>query len=144
MPLNPKRLTFIVDDNEDYCELLKRAFADNYPNCRLEFFFSSQALLDRLEEVGGTLPDLIMLDLMMPELDGLATLTKLKQSQRLKRIPTVIVSVSDSPEDINNCYHEGVNAYVMKPARLDDLRYMVDVICRYWLDTAQLPSQRWV
>jgi CheY-like chemotaxis protein len=143
MPLNPKRLTFIVDDNKDYCELLKRAFADNYPNSRLEFFYSGQALLDRLADLSGKLPDLIMLDLIMPEPDGLATLIKLNESHLLRRIPTIMVSVSDSSEDINNCYQEGVNAYVMKPSRLDDLKYMVNSICRYWLDTSQLPSQRW-
>ena len=137
-----ERLTFIVDDNADYHKLFKTAFEEVCPNTQPKFFFSGLALLERLNQPGRPLPDLILLDLFMPGMDGLTTLNHIRQNPRLVKIPTIILSVSDSQSDLLNCYQAGANSYIKKPAVIEDLKHFIDVTCRYWLEVVQIPNHR--
>jgi CheY-like chemotaxis protein len=137
MPQNPKRVIYIADDNEDFLNLLQRAFFSTYPDSQLEFFSGGQALLSRLEEVDLRLPDLIVLDLLMPGMDGLATVHKLHENPDSLKIPTIILSMSESSTHIEQCYQAGVDAYLVKPENLKELNSLVDTIGRHWLDIDQ-------
>ncbi|RAK00302.1 two-component system response regulator [Larkinella arboricola] len=136
------RLTFIVDDNADYHTMLKTTFEEVRPNTRTKFFFSGQALLDQLSDPANQHPDLIILDLFMPEMDGLTTLNHIRQNLKLTKIPTIIMSVSDSKSDLLNSYQAGANSFIKKPSRLDEFMKFIDITCRFWLEIAQVPSLR--
>ena len=127
-------LTWIVDDDAEYGTLLTKAFSEKKLDSRLDFFLSGQLVLERLGDTDGELPDLILLDLELPKQDGLETLLAIRNDPRAKHIPVLIVSKATSPATISLCYQLGVNAYVMKPDRFDDLAYFVNSICRYWLE----------
>ncbi|RCR70984.1 response regulator [Larkinella punicea] len=127
-------LTWIVDDDEEYGTLLTKAFSEKKLDSRLDFFLSGQLVLEKLDDVDGELPDLILLDLVLPKRDGIDILLAIRSNPRTMHIPVLIVSTSTSPATISLCYQLGVNAYVMKPGQFDDLAYFVNSICRYWLE----------
>ncbi|GAA4404188.1 hypothetical protein GCM10023187_21170 [Nibrella viscosa] len=112
-----------------------------FPKCLVRFFENGQDLLDALhEEPFGTWPQLILLDLNMPVMDGFATLAGIKEHDTLKIIPTVMLTTSDNPGDVERCYHIGCNAYMTKPSSFDQLSGMFSLLQRYWVQVSRLPS----
>ncbi len=94
------------------------------------------AALDYLRETVGRLPDLIILDLNMPRMNGRELLEVLKSDEQLKLIPIVVLTTSASPEDVSGAYHRHANAYVTKPVNLDDFTTAVRSIDNFYLETA--------
>ncbi|WP_138992086.1 response regulator [Larkinella sp. C7] len=139
MPLNQTHLTLIVEEDENYSRLLVKAFRKKSPHCQLEFFLNGQALLDRLNQIGRILPDLILMDLSARDLGGLSALRQVRQDQRLKWIPALTLSDSHSPSDIALSYEAGTNSHVIKPVRLKELYQFVEMTRRYWLETINTP-----
>lgn len=84
-------------------------------------------------------PDLILLDLNMPRMDGRETLAAIKSDERLKTIPVVILTTSGAAPDIASSYQHRANAYVTKPFGLDEFEATVRVIDRFYREVALLP-----
>jgi CheY-like chemotaxis protein len=87
----------------------------------------------------GQRPDLILLDINMPNKDGFEVLAELKSDAVLRRVPVVVFSSSDSQEDIDRAYDKGASTFITKPVTLDDLTHVLSRIAEYWADTARLP-----
>ena len=85
-------------------------------------------------------PAIVLLDLNMPGMDGRALLAKLKSTDKAKRIPIIIMTTSDSPDDINGCYDSGANAYIRKPTGSQKLYEIIKTLERHWLNDAMLPQ----
>jgi CheY-like chemotaxis protein len=85
-------------------------------------------------------PDLILLDLNMPRMDGRATLTEIKSDDALKAIPVVILTTSAAEADVTSSYQHRANAYVTKPMDLDDFEAVVRQIDQFYGQTAVLPD----
>ncbi len=79
-------------------------------------------------------PDLILLDLNIPGLDGREVLAFVKTDARLRIIPVVVMTSSEADEDISRCYELGANAYIRKPIDLKGYRRIVAAIDGFWLD----------
>jgi two-component system, chemotaxis family, response regulator Rcp1 len=86
-------------------------------------------------------PDLILLDLNLPKMDGREVLALIKTDQSLKIIPTIILTTSDDEADVMNCYQLQANCYLRKPARWDAFDSLVRNINAFWLTRAKLPQQ---
>ena len=86
-------------------------------------------------------PDLILLDLNLPKMDGRDVLACIKADARLKTIPVVVLSISDAPEDIEKCYRLQANCYLTKPSQLDDFENLVKSIHEFWLKRVKLPKR---
>jgi len=86
-------------------------------------------------------PDLILLDLNMPRVDGRQVLSRVKGNEKLCHIPVVVLSTSQSPEDISHAYDLHANCFVTKPMDLDGFTDTVQAIIRFWLDTVELPPE---
>jgi two-component system response regulator len=86
-------------------------------------------------------PDLILLDLNMPKINGRQLAARLKADPELQTIPIVVLSTSDYHEDVAHCYRIGVNSYVHKPTNYDDFVAVINAVEHYWLRIAQ-PSPR--
>ncbi len=84
-------------------------------------------------------PDLILLDLNMPRMDGRETLAAIKTDDALKAIPVVILTTSGAAPDIVSSYQHRANAYVTKPFGLDDFEATVRQIDRFYREVAVLP-----
>ena len=87
-------------------------------------------------------PDLILLDLNLPKMDGREVLAKIKMDDSLKLIPTVILTTSDAEGDIVKSYQLQANSYISKPVELDVFEGVVKTINDYWVTKVKLPHQR--
>ncbi|MBT8325835.1 MAG: response regulator [Winogradskyella sp.] len=83
-------------------------------------------------EKKSNLPDIILLDLNMPKLNGIEFLSILKNNDQLKHIPTVILTTSSNKKDLKECFEIGVSGYVLKPLKYDDYVAKVSKILDYW------------
>ncbi len=88
----------------------------------------------------ASLPDLILLDINLPRLDGKEVLSFIKQSVLFKKIPVIILSTSNNERDIEECYLHGANCYVVKPSDLDGYVKVIHAIESFWLCIANLPE----
>lgn len=86
-------------------------------------------------------PSLILLDLNLPKKDGREVLVEIKQDPDLKRIPLIVLTTSDSEDDIINSYNNHANCYVIKPLDFVHFADVVKSIERFWFSTAKLSSE---
>jgi len=84
-------------------------------------------------------PSIILLDLNLPGTDGRDVIQQVKQDDHLKRIPIVVLTTSNSPQDIQTCYSYGANSYLIKPMGIKKFKETVSVLCEYWLKMVILP-----
>jgi two-component system, chemotaxis family, response regulator Rcp1 len=87
-------------------------------------------------------PDLIFLDLNLPKMDGREVLAELKSDDELKHIPVVVMTMSQSEEDILRSYNLHANCYVTKPIDLDQFVKVVESIEDFWFSLVKLPSKK--
>ncbi|HWW60078.1 MAG TPA: response regulator [Thermoanaerobaculia bacterium] len=87
-------------------------------------------------------PDLILLDLNLPRLDGREVLALIKENDSLKTIPTVILTTSEAEADIVKSYQLRANCYLSKPVQLDAFESLVGSINDFWLTKVKLPTQK--
>ena len=86
------------------------------------------------------IPDLILLDLNMPGLDGRQVLRALKADNATKAIPVVVLTTSNDPKDINACYDLGASTYIQKPVSFAGLTEAIGKMKDYWFGVALLPQ----
>lgn len=85
-------------------------------------------------------PSVILLDLNLPGTDGRDILVQLKQDANFKEIPIVVFTTSSNPKDIEFCYREGANGYLIKPVASEDLEKTVQAFVNYWLEVNTPPT----
>jgi len=136
----------LVDDNEDDVMMARQAFDQlNFP-CKLETALSARSALDYLQCRGSytdrkpVLPDLLLLDINMPQMDGVALLKLLKADPLLKKIPVVMLTSSAAREDITRCYECGAASYLTKPESFEGFKNLLGGFGSYWLTVAALPQ----
>jgi CheY-like chemotaxis protein len=86
-------------------------------------------------------PDLLLLDLKMPRMDGIEVLSLVRAIPRLKTLPVVILTASQTEADRCRCYELGANAYVVKPAAGAELRAVLESLSAFWLRLNEPPPQ---
>ncbi|WP_127081985.1 response regulator [Dulcicalothrix desertica] len=84
-------------------------------------------------------PGLILLDLNLLGTDGREVLHQIKQDKNLKTLPVVVFTTSNNPRDIETCYQQGVNAYVIKPMDINLLKQSIHTLLSYWFEITVLP-----
>lgn len=78
------------------------------------------------------LPEIILLDLNMPKMNGIEFLSILKQDETLKYIPTIILTTSSNRKDLLDCFNIGIAGYIIKPLKYDDYVYKLKSVLDYW------------
>lgn len=86
------------------------------------------------------LPKVVFLDLKLPKLDGLEVLRKIRQDERTKRLPVVLLTSSDEVQDMMAGYDIGVNSYINKPVDFDEFVSQVKLLGQYWLGVNRVPA----
>lgn len=136
----------LVEDNDDHAELVNRTFEEHrVANKLIRLSDGEQALSylfrkdPSLNTVENPLPNLILLDLRLPKVDGMEVLRQVKSSQKLKEIPVVILTSSESEKDIARAYDSYVNSYLVKPLDFEQFTKMMDALGYYWLAWNRLP-----
>src|SRR5437763_1594367 len=142
----PKKVLIAEDDPTDVF-LLQRAFTAAQVTATLHFVRDGQEAIDYLEGESNfsnrdqhPLPDLMLLDLKMPRLNGFDVLSWLRQKPGLKRLLVTILTSSDQPQDINRAYDLGANSYLLKPQSSNELAELVQRVQKYWLEANQRPA----
>ena len=134
----------VAEDDADDRVLLADAFAESGVVVALDFVADGVELMQRLAlrdaDVNLGLPDLVLLDLNMPRMDGREALRAIREHERLRHLPVIILTTSKAELDIRVSYQLGANSYVTKPRRFDELIAVLRSLERYWMDIVQLPS----
>ena len=134
----------LVEDSAGDIRLTQEAFRDFKRPVRLHLAsngLEAMAFLTRQgEHADAPRPDLILLDLNMPKMDGRQVLARIKKDPDLKVIPTIILTTSDTNADILASYQLQANCYLRKPAHWDAFNSLVWSIDAFWLNKAKLPQ----
>jgi chemotaxis family two-component system response regulator Rcp1 len=145
---NTKTITdvLLVEDSPGDVRLTLEAFRDANTLVNLHVATDgadAMAFLRRRgTHVNAPRPDLILLDLNLPKMDGREVLTHIKEDNALRTIPTVILTTSEAEADIVKSYELRANCYLTKPVQLDDFESLVKSINDFWLTKAKLPQPR--
>jgi CheY-like chemotaxis protein len=135
----------LVEDNRGDVRLAQEAFRDINRSIRLHTASDGVEALAFLRQQGVYLhaprPDLILLDLNLPKMDGREVLAKIKTDNSLKTIPTIVLSSSEADADVLISYQLQANCYLRKPAQWDAFDSIVRSINMFWLSKAKLPQQ---
>ncbi len=122
-------------------EILKEARVRNI----LSFVKDGDDAMDYLHKTGkfsdAVRPDLILLDLNLPKVNGLDVLVNIKSDPDLRAIPVVILTTSEAETDILTGYQRYANAYITKPVGLDQFNQIIQAFEGFWLETVRLPKQ---
>src|SRR5947208_4646757 len=136
----------IAEDDPGDCFLLQRAFTMAGVPATLHFVRDGQEAIDYLggeaafgDRSAHPLPDLMLLDLKMPRLNGFDVLEWLRKQPGLKRLLVTVLTSSDQPQDINRAYDLGANSYLLKPHNSQELSDLVSRVQQYWLEINQCP-----
>jgi two-component system, chemotaxis family, response regulator Rcp1 len=136
----------LVEDSAGDVRLMREAFRDANREIRLHVAgdgLEAMAFLRRTgHNVDAPRPDLILLDLNLPKMDGREVLALIKKDSALRTIPTVILTTSDAAADIAKSYELQANCYLRKPVELDKFEELVRSINEFWLTTVKLPPQQ--
>ncbi|WP_417487459.1 response regulator [Maricaulis sp.] len=134
-----------VEDNESDAFLTRMAFEDSAFKARLHVVVDGEAALNFLFRRDGfedkPTPDIVLLDLNLPKLDGKQVLEQLKTAPDLRRIPVIILSSSRADQDIADSYDRHANGYITKPDEFGRMRGLVEAIEEFWFSAATLPGQ---
>ena len=138
----------VADDDADDRMLIEDAFDESKLQNPLHFVEDGEQLLQYLKREGEyekyknhPFPGVILLDLNMPRMDGRTALAKIKEDDRLCRIPIIILTTSKAEEDILRTYNLGVNSFITKPVTFEGLVQVVRSIGKYWIEIVALPPE---
>lgn len=134
----------LVEDNEGDARLAREALKDSKIRNNLYHVVDGVDAMDFLHQQGKyeqvPRPDLILLDLNLPRMDGREVLAAIKTDDNLKRIPVVILTTSSSEADIFKTYNLHANCYITKPLGLEQFIQVVKSIEDFWLTIVKLPN----
>jgi CheY-like chemotaxis protein len=141
----PAKKTILVaeDDSNDIC-LLKLAFLKAHLNVHFECVEDGEQLIKYLTTGDCSpehpLPELVLLDIKMPKVNGFEALEWIRRQPGLKRLLIIMLTSSDEPRDINRAYDLGANSYLVKPCRIEHLIDIAEHLYTYWLNLNRTPD----
>jgi len=149
MNVNDKSLIILMaDDDEDDCLLAKKALEQSGLTARLKFVKDGEELIDYLCGAGShgydnesPKPDIILLDLNMPKMNGIEALKAIKSHSDLCHIPVIILTTSKADHDICDSYAFGASSFITKPASFNGLVETMEIIKKYWFEVVELPKK---
>ena len=138
----------LVEDNPDDVEITLRAFhkvrlANTVHVVRdgqeaLDFVFREGDYSDRAD---APQPDVILLDLNLPKVNGLEVLDKIRASDGLSSLPVIVLTVSEQQEDVRESYKLGANTFITKPVDFEKFVHAMEILDEYWMVIARLPPK---
>jgi CheY-like chemotaxis protein len=135
----PKKI-LLIEDNDIDTRMIQRALNECKPNAQLTVRKGGLEGIQYLQD-GAVAPDLILLDVKMPKVSGKEVLKWVRGDPRLKTVPVVMLTSSDEPSDVKECYKAGANSYVRKPEDADRFTENICELVKYWLDVNRGPRQ---
>ncbi|TWU46728.1 response regulator [Rubripirellula reticaptiva] len=135
----------LVEDNDDDFALAREGFRRTRVEVCLHHVTNGVECMRYLRKTekfaNSPTPDLVLLDLNMPVMDGREVLAEIAKDDSLKRLPVVVLTTSSSMVDTMISYQLGCNAYVVKPVDIHDFQQAIDRLCEFWLETVKRPCK---
>ena len=136
----------LVEDNEGDVGLVEEVFEDAKIRNTLHVAEDGEEAMLFLNKekpfAKAPTPDIILLDLNLPQKDGREVLEEIKTNDKLKRIPVVVLTTSKAEEDIVRSYDLHANSYITKPVDFDQFIKVIKSIEDFWLEVVRLPSSK--
>ena len=146
MKTPPTTPILVVEDSDEDFATLMRIFRKIELVQPVTRCINAEDCFDYLYATGGhagrqkeAMPALMLLDLNLPGTDGHGILRRLKAESPLKRLPVVIITTSNNPKDIQQCYDEGASSYLVKPVDYSTFEQTIRRLVEYWFHAVQLP-----
>ncbi|MBD3181427.1 response regulator [Candidatus Poribacteria bacterium] len=144
---NPKTVEIVyAEDNQIDRMMVQEALKESRLINPVRFVDNGEELMDYLyrrgkysDMVNKPLPGLILLDLIMPKKDGWEVLEEIKAEPKFRRIPIVVLTISNSKEDVNKIFDMGAASYIPKPITFDSLADVIQTLGKYWFEIVELP-----
>lgn len=134
----------LVEDSPSDANLTIREFSKANIANNLHWVEDGETAMEYLRQQGefadAPRPDLILLDLNLPGMDGREVLAEVKSDNDLKRIPIVILTTSNDEQDVLHSYNLNANCYVTKPIDIEQFIHVVKLINEFWLAAVMLPN----
>ncbi|MBZ9728977.1 response regulator [Salegentibacter sp. JZCK2] len=135
----------LVEDNEGDILLTSEAVEEGKILNKLSVVRDGKEAIDFLDKKGSfaeaNTPDLVLLDVNLPKINGHEVLKYIKQHKDLKTIPVIMLTTSSSQEDIDSSYRNYANCYITKPIEVEDFMAAVNQIEEFWVNLVKLPSK---
>jgi CheY-like chemotaxis protein len=137
----------LVEDDDDHAEIVTRGLAVNRVLNQIHRVADGEAALDYVFRRGAYAdpalsprPNVILLDLRLPRVDGLNVLRTIKESDEVRNIPVVVLTTSDAERDVTSAYDHRANSYLVKPVDFDKFTEMMHTLGFYWLAWNREPA----
>lgn len=136
----------LAEDNVDHAEMMIDSLKEFNIGNRMAHVADGEMLMKYLRQEppyntsDAERPDLILLDLKMPRMDGISALQAIKSDAALKSIPVLMVTTSTMQSEINRCFELGASSYLTKPLQLEEFIQRIKELNMYWVLTNELPS----
>jgi CheY-like chemotaxis protein len=138
----------LVEDNPDDVEITRRALTRSRLANDLHVTRDGQEALDFLFRLGRygngadtPRPDLILLDLNLPKVNGIEVLERIRANEHVSIIPVIMLTASEREEDVARSYKLGSNTYISKPVEFEKFLHAIELIGEYWIVVATLPPK---
>lgn len=145
MSVSPIQI-LLVEDNPGDVRLTEEALKDAKVHTLLNVAKDGVEALSFLRKTGkyadAPMPDIILLDLNLPRMNGLEVLKEIKDDEKLRLIPVVVITSSKAEEDVAKSYHLHANCYITKPIDFSQFIVMVQSIETFWFTIVRLPTRK--
>lgn len=135
----------LVEDNPGDVRLTKEALKEYKIINNLSVVMDGEEAIDFIFKKGkyknAPTPDIILLDLNLPKKDGREVLAEIKNDEKLRTIPVVVLSTSESDLDISSSYYNHANCYITKPVDFDNFIEVVKTLQNFWVSVVKLPAK---
>jgi CheY-like chemotaxis protein len=145
--MSDQAVILLADDREDDVLLIRRAFAKTTIQHTLYVVQNGEDAISYLEGIGRfanraeyPLPNLFLLDLKMPGVDGFDVLRWIKKHPQLSSLRIVVLTSSDAIHDVNHAYELGANSFMVKPFDFENTIELARVVTNYWLGKSKAPE----
>ncbi len=143
--MNKSLDVLLMEDNEGDIFLMKKVFEDSQIKSTLNVVRNGREGIEYLTNQSpyenASPPDIILLDLNMPEMSGQEVLEIAKQDDKLKSIPIIVLTTSSSEDDIRQCYQLQANSYIKKPVDFNQFSGFIDILLQYWCQVVKFPPK---
>lgn len=140
-----KHRILLAEDRPQDVRLTQRALKKAGYDVELEVANNGRDALERLKRMNGfaqlPLPDLVLLDWMMPLVDGREVLQEVRKDPVLRKLPIIVLTTSRTENDVDAAYEGGCNAYLSKPVNPDEFQKTIEALGLFWLEKVVLPSR---
>lgn len=136
----------LVEDNQADVDLTREILADSKINFNLYVTMDGESAIEYLQQKGqhknAVRPDLILLDLNLPNFNGREVLTHVKHDPKLLAIPVVVLTTSRDDADIDNVYASHANCYINKQIGIEQFSRIINAIVDFWFNIVKLPPKK--